>query len=278
MRQLIVAGICVLAAWSARAEPVPLGDDTLKPTLAGKTVRLDTPLGVSIPITYHGNGLMSGKAGVLEYFLGAEQDRGRWWVADGKLCQKWFKWLDAQPSCMRLKQAGSRIFWQRDDGMSGTATIEAGLPSGADTRPRGLGAPVEGSPPARPAATTEPRERVARASLALPPALLRRAPAEAAPPAPESRPQPAIDNADAGLGSPDHDKPKITFIAEHVPTSGHDDGWCRAGAQMVPDTDAPPGLVVVARLPYGPGELASLAGACLSAELALRRVAVLALE
>ena len=63
----------------------------------------------SIPITYHGNGLMSGKAGVLEYFLGAEADRGKWWVANGKLCQKWFKWLDAQPSCMQLKQDGDKI-------------------------------------------------------------------------------------------------------------------------------------------------------------------------
>jgi hypothetical protein len=278
MRQFIVAGVCVLGAWSAQAEPVPLGDDTLKPTLAGKTVRLDTPLGVSIPITYHGNGLMSGKAGVLEYFLGAEQDRGRWWVADGKLCQKWFKWLDAQPSCMRLKQAGNRIFWQRDDGMSGTATIEAGLAPGADARPRGLGVPLEAAPPGRPPAATEPRERVARASLALPPALLRRAPAEAAPPAPEPRPQPAMDNADAGPGSPDHGKAKLTIIAEHVPTAGQDDGWCRSLSPAVPDADAPPGLVVVARLPYGPGELAASAGACLSAELALRRAAVLRLE
>src|SRR4026208_2247363 len=115
MRRSIVAGICVLAGWSACAEPVVLGDETLKQAIAGKTVHLDTPLGVAIPIAYHGNGLMSGKAGVLEYFLGAEADRGRWWVADGKLCQKWFKWLDAQPSCMRLRQDGSKIFWRRDD-------------------------------------------------------------------------------------------------------------------------------------------------------------------
>ena len=122
-RGVIAAGICVLAGWSAYAEPVELGDETLKQTVAGKTVNLDTPFGVSIPITYHGNGLMSGKAGVLEYFLGAEADRGRWWVANGKLCQKWFKWLDAQPSCMQLKQDGDKILWRRDDGLSGTATI-----------------------------------------------------------------------------------------------------------------------------------------------------------
>jgi len=82
---------------------------------------------------------MSGKAGVLEYFLGAEADRGRWWIADGKLCQKWFKWLDAQPSCMRLQQDGNKIFWRRDDGVSGTAHIVAGLPLGAESAPRALG-------------------------------------------------------------------------------------------------------------------------------------------
>ena len=78
MRRLIVAGICVLAGLPAYAEPVLLGDATLKQAVAGKTVHLNTPFGVAIPITYHGNGLMSGKAGVLEYFLGAEADRGRW--------------------------------------------------------------------------------------------------------------------------------------------------------------------------------------------------------
>src|SRR5262249_61015129 len=109
--------------------------------VAGKTVHLDTPLGVAIPITYHANGLMSGKAGVLEYFLGAQVDRGRWWVSGGKLCQKWFKWLDAQPSCMRLKQDGDKIIWRRDDGLSGTATIASGFALSAEAAPRGVGGP-----------------------------------------------------------------------------------------------------------------------------------------
>jgi hypothetical protein len=159
MRRLIVAGICILAGWSAYAEPVVLSDETLKQAVAGKTVQLDTPLGVAIPITYHGNGLMSGKAGVLEYFLGAETDRGRWWVADGRLCQKWFKWLDAQPSCMRLKQDGSKIFWKRDDGVSGTATIATGLPPGAEAGARGLGGPAQTPHLGQSLTATEPPER-----------------------------------------------------------------------------------------------------------------------
>ena len=139
MRCLILAAVCVVAGGPACAQPVDLGDEGLKQTVTGKTVHLDTPFGVAIPITYHGNGLMSGKAGVLEYFLGAQADRGRWWVANGKLCQKWFKWLDAEPSCMQLKQDGNKILWRRDDGLSGTATIASALPPGTEQgtqRPR----------------------------------------------------------------------------------------------------------------------------------------------
>ena len=159
VRFMLIAGVLALIHASAHAEPVPLGGDMLQRAVAGKTVHLDTPLGVAIPITFHANGTMSGKAGVLEYFLGAEADRGRWWVADGKLCQKWFKWLDAQPSCMRLQQDGDRIFWRRDDGVNGTARIVAGLPLGAESKPRALGGPIP-LPQA-----TEPAKIVTKAAL-----------------------------------------------------------------------------------------------------------------
>ena len=159
VRFILIAGVFVLIGHSAQAEPVTLGGDMLQRAVAGKTVHLDTPLGVAIPITFHANGTMSGKAGVLEYFLGAEADRGRWWIADGKLCQKWFKWLDAQPSCMRLQQDGDRIFWRRDDGVNGTARIVAGLPLDAEAAPRALGGPI---PLPR---ETEPIEVVTKAAL-----------------------------------------------------------------------------------------------------------------
>jgi hypothetical protein len=146
VRLLLGAGVLVLSCCTAHAAPVTLSGDTLQRAVAGKTVHLDTPLGVAIPITYHANGITSGKAGVLEYFLGAEADRGRWWIADGKLCQKWFKWLDAQPSCMRLQQDSNKIFWRRDDGVSGTAHIVAGLPFGAESAPRALGGPIRALP------------------------------------------------------------------------------------------------------------------------------------
>jgi hypothetical protein len=180
IRLLLGAGVLVLSCCSVHAAPVTLGGDTLQRAVAGKTVHLDTPLGVAIPITYHANGIMSGKAGVLEYFLGAEADRGRWWIADGKLCQKWFKWLDAQPSCMRLQQDGNKIYWRRDDGVSGTAHIVAGLPLGAESAPRALGGPIRAQP------ATETTKDVTKAALRPEnsPADLRQRPEKHEPPSP----------------------------------------------------------------------------------------------
>jgi hypothetical protein len=142
MRWYLMLGVVVLTGSSAQAERVALRGDALKHALAGKTVHLDTPFGVAIPITFQGNGYMYGKADALQYFLGAEADRGRWWVEEGKLCQKWFKWLEAQPSCMSLQQEGQRILWQRDDGLSGTATIEVASSTRGRSRAQALGGPI----------------------------------------------------------------------------------------------------------------------------------------
>jgi hypothetical protein len=275
MRRSIVAGICVLAGWSACAEPVVLGDETLKQAIAGKTVHLDTPLGVAIPIAYHGNGLMSGKAGVLEYFLGAEADRGRWWVADGKLCQKWFKWLDAQPSCMRLKQDGSRIYWRRDDGVSGTATIATGLPSGAETGPRGLGGPVQTPQLSHSLMGAEPREPARPATSSKDAAPVHRQLEAAAPRAATAIAQPPLQRPPSGVNgrprSAVHDR--LAMATAHDAWTGQDNRWCHSVLPPAIGTHALPDLVMVARLSYTGGELPSPAHACLAAEPALRRLA-----
>src|SRR5581483_10999459 len=151
----------LFASWPVQAEPVTLDDEALKHAVAGKTVHLDTPLGIAIPIVFHGNGMMSGQAGVLSYILGAEKDRGRWWIADGKLCQRWFNWLDAKPNCMRVQLDGTKVYWQSDDGKSGTATIASALPPGAKSAPSALGGPAsEEAPRARRSpAADEPQEQ-----------------------------------------------------------------------------------------------------------------------
>jgi len=251
---------------------VELGNERLKEMVAGKTVHLDTPFGVAIPITYHGNGLMSGKAGVLEYFLGAQVDRGRWWVANGQLCQKWFKWLEAQPSCMRLKQDGNKILWRRDDGLSGTATIASGLPPGAESPPRGVGGP-------------RPATELAHSLAAVP--AVEDAPARTSPPPMPRRVTrtPAAGASAAGLGSAPPRPPAVTAVAEPWPPG---DGarsaplqeparvaerWCHAVGADQAGADAAPELVHIARLAYGGGELASPPYACLAAEPPLQNLA-----
>lgn len=108
---------------AAAAEPEKLSTEAIKSTLSGTIFELDTPLGTKVPIRFSSNGLMAGEAGALAGFLGAERDRGRWWVADDRLCMKWFRWFDADTNCFSLRQQGKIIYWQEQGGRSGTATI-----------------------------------------------------------------------------------------------------------------------------------------------------------
>ena len=252
-----------------------LGDDNLKQAVAGKTVNLDTPFGVSIPITYHANGLMSGKAGVLEYFLGAEADRGKWWVANGKLCQKWFKWLDAQPSCMQLKRDGDKILWRRDDGLSGTATIVAGLPLGAEGAPRGLGGPIQGPPPGPSLASDEPSEKPAKSVSASAGALLpiiHRAP-KAAAPKPVATISPPLLQVEEPM--PDWPKPTVEPMAQRqdVVAIGLGNSWCRSTTSA----DETPQLALVARLAFA-GQSEAPLNACLAPEPPLQNLARMSID
>jgi hypothetical protein len=268
---------------------VELGGENLKAMVAGKTVHLDTPLGVAIPITFHANGLMSGKAGVLEYFLGAQVDRGRWWVSDGKLCQKWFKWLDAQPSCMRLKQDGDKIVWRRDDGLTGTATIASGLALGAEAPPRGVGGPID----PRDAPELNDRRRAALAAADEMPAKL-----PSPPPASHRVTKTAAVHIGHGIASgmassvasgPPH-AASVAAVASRIGTGertaalpppvplGPEDRWCHAdgagdlGAEDTP-ADPTPELVRISRLAYGDAEPALPSNACLAEEPPLQNLA-----
>lgn len=111
-------------ALPAHAGPAALSSEAIKDAISGATVHLDTPLGSVLPLVFKDDGSVSGTAaGSLAFYLGSSSDRGRWWVANGKLCQKWGKWFDAEASCMQIHKQGARFEWRRDDGKSGTATI-----------------------------------------------------------------------------------------------------------------------------------------------------------
>jgi hypothetical protein len=107
----------------ALPEPSKLTGEALRQAVSGKTILLETPIG-SFPIRYRRDGTMTGQAPGFVASLGTAKDRGQWWVADGRLCQPWHRWLDAGQYCFKLLRVGAAD-WLRDDGLSGTATIRA---------------------------------------------------------------------------------------------------------------------------------------------------------
>jgi hypothetical protein len=119
----LLTGLIFFTSVAAAAEPMKLGANDLKQTFTGSRVELDTPLGTTIPIRFTGDGLMSGNAGSLASVLGAANDRGRWWVKGDRLCYKWFRWFDAEEQCLTIHMKDERMFWRRDDGKRGTATL-----------------------------------------------------------------------------------------------------------------------------------------------------------
>jgi len=123
VRVLVVVGCLAAAGLSAHGmeEGELVGDGLIK-AVAGKTVNLVTPLG-ALPINYRRDGTMWGRAGSLSVYTGSDRDRGRWWVAAGKLCQRWSTWLGGKSYCFKLRQDGPTVHWTRSDGLSGTATI-----------------------------------------------------------------------------------------------------------------------------------------------------------
>ncbi len=98
-------------------------DERLRQLVSGRTVNLDTPIGTVIPIVYGPDGRLSGKAGGLAGYLGAASDEGEWWVEKGRLCQRWKIWFKGTPDCLKFRQSGQVIYWESDNGKSGTARI-----------------------------------------------------------------------------------------------------------------------------------------------------------
>ncbi len=113
----------VLLATVAYAEPQPINGHAIRETFSGSTIRLDTPLAATVPIHYLDNGQVIGEAGNLSWILGSATDKGRWWVEKDRLCHKWNTWFEAANQCLRLQLDGDRLYWVRDDGKTGTATL-----------------------------------------------------------------------------------------------------------------------------------------------------------
>jgi hypothetical protein len=118
------AGLAFVAT-ASQAEPSQLAGDELRQAISGKTVYLNIS-GFELPITYAANGRMSGKMSTVAASFSrgdGSQDRGKWWVSDDQLCQKWTSWMDGKTYCYKLSREGSTVHWVRNDGRSGTARI-----------------------------------------------------------------------------------------------------------------------------------------------------------
>ena len=127
MLKPFIAAACLCAAAVAQAQPVAIVGQEITDLVSGATVEIDTPLG-AMPIRYAADGKVSGQAGNLASYLGAETDTGRWWVAGDQLCHRWVRWFDAEPQCLRLRKDGRTIYRRSQDGNSGRAVIVVPAP------------------------------------------------------------------------------------------------------------------------------------------------------
>ena len=122
---LVLAAGLALPALPATAESITLAGNELRQAISGKTVYLNVS-GFELPIVYSANGRMKGTMGTVaaRFSTGnGASDRGKWWVENDQLCQKWTSWMDGQSYCYKLTLNGNKVTWVRNDGRSGTARI-----------------------------------------------------------------------------------------------------------------------------------------------------------
>jgi hypothetical protein len=122
---LVLAAGLALPALPATAESITLAGDELRQAIIGKTVYLNVS-GFELPIVYSANGRMKGTMGTVAASFSTGNgaaDRGKWWVENDQLCQKWNSWMDGQSYCYKLTLNGNKVTWVRNDGRSGTARI-----------------------------------------------------------------------------------------------------------------------------------------------------------
>lgn len=124
-KRLLFASL-LAAAVSFPAVAEPLDGDNIKQTITGRTVTLST-MGFQFPLFYASNGAVTGdgtQTGLAKYF--APKETGTWWVENDRLCQKFPTWYKGKTWCFELKKVDARrLYWTRDDGFSGKATVSS---------------------------------------------------------------------------------------------------------------------------------------------------------
>jgi hypothetical protein len=124
MRKLVAVVLAASPFLITQAQAEELAGADLHKAVEGKTVFVSTPLG-EVPIRYMKNGAVHGQTDLA--LLDGESltaDRGRWWVAEKKLCIQWQNWMGGRPHCFTMRRVSPTVvYWRRDDGKSGTARI-----------------------------------------------------------------------------------------------------------------------------------------------------------
>jgi hypothetical protein len=110
---------------------VPMTGNDLQAAFSDTVLLVDTPLGSRLPVAYGSDGSLAGYSKELAFYLGSTNDKGKWWISGNKLCHKWTKWFEKKLQCLVLHRTDRRLWWRRDDGETGTATL---MPVSADTK------------------------------------------------------------------------------------------------------------------------------------------------
>ena len=106
---LVLAVGLALPALPATAESITLAGDELRQAISGKTVYLNVS-GFELPIVYSANGRMKGTMGAVTASFSrgdGSSDRGKWWVENNQLCQKWTSRMDGVSYCYKLTLDGN---------------------------------------------------------------------------------------------------------------------------------------------------------------------------
>lgn len=99
-------------------------EDPLHKLVSGNVVHITNSMGVTLPVKFLENGEIIGRANGYGFYLGAEQDRGKWWIESSMVCTRWRIWLERQTKCIKVvRQRGNQFYWRSVDGSTGTARI-----------------------------------------------------------------------------------------------------------------------------------------------------------
>lgn len=117
--------ICLSLMLSSPVFAQVLTGQKIKSLISGRTVNLSTPFGVSLPLFYSKNGVVTGDvSGISAASLFAPKEQGKWWITGNSMCQQWPSWYKGKRFCFEITQTGdNKIKWLRDDGATGTAVI-----------------------------------------------------------------------------------------------------------------------------------------------------------